>query len=27
MATVTNGAVRLTIGLRLIWVIHAFPKR
>jgi len=29
MTTVANGAVRLSIGLRLIWLkhIHAFPKK
>jgi len=27
IATVVNGAVELSIGLRLIWFIHAFPKK
>jgi len=26
IATVANGAVRLSIGLRLVWFIHVFQK-
>jgi len=27
MTTLAIGAVRLSIGLRLIWLIRAFPKK